>query len=40
MITGDHKLTAQAVGKELKMGVNDSNIMEGNEIDELNDKDF
>jgi len=40
MITGDHKLTAQAIGKELKMGVNDSNIMEGKEIDELNDKDF
>jgi P-type Ca2+ transporter type 2C len=40
MITGDHKLTAQAVGKELKMGIRDNNIMEGNDIDELNDKDF
>jgi len=37
MITGDHKLTAQAVGKETGIGVT---AMEGNEIDELDDKEL
>jgi len=37
MITGDHKLTAQAVGKETGIGVT---AMEGEEIDELGDREL
>lgn len=35
MITGDHKLTAQAIAKELGMKFEDENIMEGKELDAL-----
>lgn len=37
MITGDHKLTARAIAKEAGIGIS---MMEGNEIDSLNDKEF
>jgi P-type Ca2+ transporter type 2C len=40
IVTGDHKLTAKAVGLKLGFKINDKNIMEGSEIDELNDEEF
>ncbi|MEA2090620.1 MAG: cation-translocating P-type ATPase [Thermoproteota archaeon] len=42
MITGDHKLTAVAVAKELKLidKENPSNVLTGTELDELNDEEF
>ncbi len=35
MITGDHKLTAQAIAKELGLKFDEHNIMEGKELDSL-----
>lgn len=36
MITGDHKLTAQAIAKELGLKSNPENIMEGSELANIN----
>lgn len=40
MITGDHLLTAKAVARELGMPAEDSNIIEGNELEELSDEEL
>ncbi|MBU3918606.1 HAD-IC family P-type ATPase [Patescibacteria group bacterium] len=40
IVTGDHKLTAKAVGQKLGFKTNKENIMEGREIDELSDEQF
>jgi len=40
IVTGDHKLTAKAVAKEIGLDVEEKNIMEGQELDKLSDKDF
>ncbi len=40
IITGDHKLTAKAVAKELGFSVKDKNIIEGKDLKELSDKEF
>lgn len=37
MITGDHKLTAQAIAKELGMKFAEENIMEGKELDTVSE---
>lgn len=37
MITGDHKLTAQAIAKELGMKFGEENIMEGKELDSISE---
>lgn len=37
MITGDHKLTAQAIAKELRMLDDDDMVVTGDEIDKMND---
>ena len=38
MITGDHKNTAFAIGKDLDICKNQSEVITGEEIDKLNDK--
>jgi len=38
IVTGDHKLTAKTIAEELGLKVKDSNILEGEELDNLNDK--
>jgi P-type Ca2+ transporter type 2C len=38
MITGDHKLTAKAIGGELGMDVKAENIIEGEELDKTSDE--
>lgn len=38
MITGDHKLTAAAIGKELGILTSENQILTGNELDKLSDK--
>ncbi|NLN48141.1 MAG: calcium-translocating P-type ATPase, PMCA-type, partial [Clostridiales bacterium] len=40
MITGDHKLTAAAIGKELGILASQKNILTGAELDKLNDKEL
>jgi Ca2+-transporting ATPase len=40
IITGDHKLTAKAIAKELGLQVNEKNIIEGKELEKLSDKEF
>ena len=40
IVTGDHKLTARAVAKELGFRIREENIMEGKELDELPEEDF
>ncbi len=40
MITGDHKNTAYAIGKELDICKNEKEVLEGEEIDKLSDKDL
>lgn len=37
MITGDHKLTAQAIAKELGMKFGEENVMEGKELDSISE---
>ncbi len=37
MITGDHKLTAMAIGKELGILIGDHRVMEGQELNNLSD---
>ncbi|MCQ1530617.1 calcium-translocating P-type ATPase, PMCA-type [Lutispora saccharofermentans] len=38
MITGDHKMTAAAIGKELGILTSESQILAGSELDKLSDK--
>ncbi len=40
IVTGDHKLTARAVGQKLGFKTDKANIMEGRELDELSDEQF
>jgi len=40
MITGDHKLTAMAVAKEIGMLKEGSMVLIGNELDQINDEEF
>jgi Ca2+-transporting ATPase len=40
MITGDHKITATAIGKELGIISKDSQAISGEEIERLNDEEF
>ena len=40
MITGDHKITAKAIGKEIKLYCPGDMIMTGDEIDNLSEKEF
>ncbi|RJR32194.1 HAD family hydrolase [Candidatus Parcubacteria bacterium] len=38
IVTGDHRLTAKTISEELGLKVKDENIMEGFELDKLNDE--
>ncbi|MCK4520462.1 HAD-IC family P-type ATPase [Candidatus Parcubacteria bacterium] len=40
IVTGDHKLTAKAVAKEIGFRIKEKNIIEGKELDELSDEEF
>jgi Ca2+-transporting ATPase len=40
IVTGDHKLTAKKVAKELGFDVNEDNILEGRDLDLLSDKEL
>jgi len=40
MVTGDHKLTAIAVAKEVGFKLKKENVLEGKDLDKLSDKDF
>jgi len=40
LVTGDHLLTAKAVGKELGLQVKEENIIEGKELDKLSDREL
>lgn len=40
MITGDNRITAKTIALELGMKVEDSNILDGYELDEMSTKDF
>ncbi|MFH1565207.1 MAG: HAD-IC family P-type ATPase [bacterium] len=40
MITGDHKLTAKAIAKELGMQCENENILTGEELQEIDERDF
>jgi len=40
IVTGDHKLTAQSVAKDIGFKINKENILEGKELDALSDRDF
>jgi len=40
MLTGDHKLTALAIGKELGLPTDQDSIMEGAEMDKISDEDL
>lgn len=40
IVTGDHKLTARAIAAELGLVPTNENIIEGAELEELNDKEF
>lgn len=40
MITGDHKLTAEAIAKQIKLMDNDSIVVTGQELDKMSDKDL
>ena len=40
IVTGDHKLTAMAVAKELGFNVKDKNILEGKELEKMSDEEF
>ncbi len=40
IVTGDHKLTAQVVAKELGFKITKENILEGMDLDKLSDKEF
>jgi len=40
IVTGDHKLTAQAIAKELGLPAKKENIIEGEELERLSDEEF
>lgn len=40
IVTGDHQLTAKAVGQELGFQVSEQNIMEGMDLDKFSDEEF
>ena len=40
MITGDHKLTAIAIAQEMGMDVKNENVIQGDELDKMNDAQF
>ncbi|MBD3359606.1 MAG: HAD-IC family P-type ATPase, partial [Candidatus Buchananbacteria bacterium] len=40
IITGDHRLTVKAIANEIGIETDDENIIEGNEMDELSDKEL
>ncbi len=40
IITGDHRLTAQAIAKELGFSIKDKNIIEGKNLEEMDDEKF
>lgn len=40
MITGDHKLTAMAIGEELGFTISDESVMEGVELDAISDEEL
>ena len=40
IITGDHKLTAKAIAQEIGLKVNRENIIEGNDLDQMSDKEL
>jgi len=40
IVTGDHRLTATAVAKEIGMDVSEENILEGRDLDNLSDEEF
>ncbi len=40
IVTGDHVLTARAIGKELGLKVKKENILEGKELDNISDKEL
>ncbi len=40
IITGDHKLTARSIGKEVGLIHSESEILQGNQIDKLSDKEL
>jgi len=40
MITGDHKITAQAIAQELKIFADDDIVLTGNQLDEMSDKEL
>lgn len=40
IVTGDHRLTAKAIAKELGFRISDKNIITGSELDQMSDEDF
>jgi len=40
IVTGDHRLTAKAIAKELNLPARDENIIEGGELEKLGDDEF
>jgi len=40
MITGDHKLTAQAIAEEIGLEIEDDNVIVGDELSSLSDEEF
>lgn len=40
IVTGDHKLTAKAVAREIGFKIKEENVLEGKDLDKLSDKDF
>ncbi len=40
IITGDHRLTAKSIAKQLGFKVEDKNILEGKELEKMSEKDF
>jgi Ca2+-transporting ATPase len=40
IVTGDHRLTARAIAKELGLKINEENIIEGKDLDLISDEEF
>ncbi|MEM3989031.1 MAG: cation-translocating P-type ATPase [Desulfurococcaceae archaeon] len=40
MVTGDHKLTAMAVGRMIGLDVNEENVLEGRQLEMMSDEEF
>jgi Ca2+-transporting ATPase len=40
IVTGDHKLTARAIARELGLKINEENIIEGKDLDLISDEEF